>query len=209
MQMGKVIITGSGSTGSGSDECTSTRAEVLKGYTAITRDSDDEVVEGSLELTGDVADSQVLAGKTYYNTSPKIKRTGSMINHGAVSQELNAGGSYTVPAGYHNGSGKVAANSLASQTSGTTTAAQILSGYIAWVNGSKITGNIASLAGQTITPGASQQTVSSSGKYMTGNVVINAVSNLTAGNIKQGVNVGGVNGTLVDYSYLNNGQVAF
>ncbi len=209
MQMGKIIITGAGGSGLGSDDCISTRSEVLKGYTAITGDSDDEVVEGSLELIGDAADSQVLAGKTYYNTNPKSKRTGSMVNNGAVSQTLDAGGSYTVPSGYHNGSGKVTANSLVNQTNGTATATQILSGYTAWVSGSKITGNIASLTGQTITPGTSQQTVSSSGKYMTGNVVINAVSNLAAENIKKGVNIGGVVGTLVDYSYLNNGQVAF
>ena len=138
--MGKVIIPAGSGAGSGSDECSSTRAEVLKGYTAITSDSDDESLEGTLELMGDASDSQVLVGKTYYNTNPKSKRTGSMVNQGAVSQTLNASGSYTIPAGYHNGSGKVTANSLASQTSATATAAQILNGYTAWVNGSKISG---------------------------------------------------------------------
>lgn len=143
MRMGKVILTGSGSAGSGSDECTSTKAEVLRGYTAITGDSDDEVVEGSLELIGDAADSQVLAGKTFYNTNPKFQRTGSMVNHGAISQMLTAGGNYTIPAGYHNGSGKVIAGSLASQTYGTATAAQILSGQTVWVNGNKLIGTMA------------------------------------------------------------------
>ena len=141
--MGKVILTGSGSAGSGSDECTATKAEVLRGYTAITGDSDDEVVEGSLELIGDAADSQVLAGKTFYNTNPKIQRTGSMVNHGAISQMLTAGGNYIIPAGYHNGSGKVMAGSLASQTYGTATAAQILSGQTVWVNGNKLIGTMA------------------------------------------------------------------
>lgn len=197
--MGKVIIAGAGGSGAGSDECTASKAEVLKGYKAITSDSADEVAEGTLELTGDVSDSQVLEGKTYYNSNPKIKRTGSMVNHGAVALSLNAGASYTVPAGFHNGGGKVTANSLASQTSATATAAQILNGQTAWVNGGKITGNIASLAGQTINPTASQQTVSSSGKYMTGNVVVNGVSNLSAGNIKRGVVVGGVTGTWEGY----------
>lgn len=209
MIMGKVIIAGAGGSGAGSDECTASKAEVLKGYRAITSDSADEVAEGTLELTGDVSDSQVLEGKTYYNSNPKIKRTGSMVNHGAVALSLNAGASYTVPAGFHNGGGKVTANSLASQTSATAAAAHILSGQTAWVNGSKLTGNIASLAGQTINPTASQQTVSSSGKYMTGNVVVNGVSNLTAANVKEGVNVGGTIGTMKDYSYLAVGQVAF
>ena len=34
-----------------------------------------------------------------------------MTNRGAVSKSLNPGSSYTIPAGYHNGSGKVTANS--------------------------------------------------------------------------------------------------
>lgn len=84
----------------------------------------------------------VLAGKVIVDKEgdPLI---GAMPNNGSVSQALNAGGSYTVPAGYHNGSGKVTANSLASQTSATATAAQILSGQTAWVNGNKLTGTMA------------------------------------------------------------------
>lgn len=173
--MGKMIISGTGGAAAGSEECTATRAELLKGYTAITNDSDDEMEEGTLELTGDAADSQVLVGKTYYNTNPKNKRTGSMVNQGAVNQTLNAGGSYTIPAGYHNGSGKVTANSLASQTGGTASAGHILSGQTAWVNGNKITGNIASMGGQNITPGSSQQTIFCSGRYMTGNITVTGV----------------------------------
>lgn len=82
--------------------------------------------------------SQILSGYTAYVKGSKV--TGTMVNRGAVSQALNCGGSYTIPAGYHNGSGRVTANSLASQTSGTATAARILSGYTAWVNGVRLTG---------------------------------------------------------------------
>ena len=82
--------------------------------------------------------AQLLSGYTAYVKGTKI--SGSMTNRGAVTSTLNCGNSYTIPAGYHNGSGKVTANSLASQTPGTATAAQILSGYTAWVNGSKLTG---------------------------------------------------------------------
>ena len=81
---------------------------------------------------------QILTGYTAYVKGSKI--TGTMVNRGTVSQALNCGGSYTIPAGYHNGSGRVTANSLASQTSGTATAAQILQGYTAWVNGVRLTG---------------------------------------------------------------------
>ena len=82
--------------------------------------------------------AQILSGKTAYVKGSKV--TGTMANQGAKTSSLNCGGSYTIPAGYHNGSGKITANSLASQTSATATAAKILSGYTAWVNGSKITG---------------------------------------------------------------------
>lgn len=67
------------------------------------------------------------------------KITGTMANNGALSSALNAGGSYTIPAGYTSG-GTVTANSLASQTSGTAASADIASGKTAWVNGEKITG---------------------------------------------------------------------
>lgn len=147
-----VIMAGGG--GTGSDECTAARADVLKGKTAVTSDSNDEAVSGTLELTGDAADSHVLSGKTYYNTDAKAKRTGTMTNQGAKTSSLNCGGSYTIPAGYHNGSGKVTANSLSSQTgvdSGKTAAAaaQILTGYQAWVNGSKVTGSMANQGAKT------------------------------------------------------------
>ena len=93
--------------------------------------------EGSADATAIAAD--LLSGKTAYVNGNKI--TGSMTNNGAVTPAaLNAGGSYTIPAGYHNGSGKVTVNSLASQTSATATAANIASGKTSWVNGNKLTG---------------------------------------------------------------------
>ena len=91
------------------------------------------------QATGNAAVSEVLAGKTFSNSNG-VGLVGTMANNGAISQTLNAGESYTVPAGYHNGSGRVTANSLASQTSGTAGAGDILTGKTAWVNGTKLTG---------------------------------------------------------------------
>lgn len=82
----------------------------------------------------------ILAGATAYVKGSKV--TGTMTNQGAKTAALAAGGSYTIPAGYHNGSGKVTANSLASQTSATAAAGDLLAGETAWVNGSKITGTL-------------------------------------------------------------------
>ena len=93
--------------------------------------------------------SDLLTGKTA-NDSNGEKVNGTMPNKGAVTASLNCGGSYTIPAGYHNGSGKVTANSLSSQTSANAAAKDIIKGKTAWVNGSKITGTatIASLGGK-------------------------------------------------------------
>lgn len=63
----------------------------------------------------------------------------------------------------------------------------------------KVTQNITTMGAQTINPTASQQIVSTSGKYLTGNVTVNGVSNLNAANIKKGVNVGGTVGSFEGY----------
>ena len=94
------------------------------------------------QSTGNAVAADVLKGKTFSNGT-QVGITGTMENRGAINQTLNAGGSYTIPAGYHNGSGKVTVNSLASQTSATAAAGNILSGKTAWVNGNKVTGSMA------------------------------------------------------------------
>lgn len=71
-----IVLKGGG--GAGSDDCTATKAELLKGYTAVTNDSGDEPVAGTLELTGNATAGQVLAGCTFYNTNAKSKLTGTM-----------------------------------------------------------------------------------------------------------------------------------
>lgn len=96
--------------------------------------------------TGDAtaSASNILSGKTAYVHGQKVN--GSMTNQGAKNQALNCGGSYTVPAGCHSGSGKVKAASLASQTAGTAAAKDIASGKTAWVNGVKVTGSASASA---------------------------------------------------------------
>ncbi len=84
------------------------------------------------------AAAQRLKDKTAYVNGATV--TGTMANRGAVSQALNCGGSYTIPAGYHSGSGKVTANTLASQTPATAAAGNITKGKTAYVNGTKVTG---------------------------------------------------------------------
>ena len=96
---------------------------------------------GGTDTSGATATAaRVLSGYTCYVNDVKI--TGTMANQGTKTASLNAGGSYTIPAGYHSGSGKVTANALSGQTSGTVGAAHILSGYNAWVNGTNTWGNM-------------------------------------------------------------------
>lgn len=69
-----------------------------------------------IDLTGDtVTAADILSGKKAHDKSG-ASITGSMTNRGAVSATINPGGSYTIPAGYHNGSGTVTANNASLQT---------------------------------------------------------------------------------------------
>lgn len=53
-------------------------------------------------------EDNVLAGNKFYAGGKTIKE-GKMPNRGAISESIYPGGSYTIPAGYHNGNGKVTA----------------------------------------------------------------------------------------------------
>lgn len=89
----------------------------------------------------DAGAGDVLAGKTIVSATG-AEVAGTMVNNGAKTATLEAGGSFTIPAGYHNGQGKITAKTLASQTDGTAEAKEILNGETAWVGGSKITGSM-------------------------------------------------------------------
>ena len=141
--------------------------------------------------TGNATVAQVLSGRTFSNASSD-SLTGEMPNRGAVSETLDCGDEYTIPAGYHNGSGKVTANSLASQTGvdsgySAATNATIRSGYQAWVNGVKRTGSMATLtddnfsgthSGDTAGEASTYTVKSTSAGYVPNNTTVNS---LTAG----------------------------
>ena len=58
--------------------------------------------------TGTAAAGDVLSGKTFANAASDTIVTGTMANNGTVTKSLNTSTtSYTIPKGYHSGSGKV------------------------------------------------------------------------------------------------------
>ena len=67
----------------------------------------------SSQTTATAAAENILTGKTAYVNGSKV--TGTMPDNGAKTASLNCGGSYTIPKGYHNGSGVIRANSAGSQ----------------------------------------------------------------------------------------------
>ena len=85
------------------------KEKILKGYTA--HGADGEPITGTCEFDANTQDAtateaEILAGKTAYNKGNKI--TGTMKNNGAVSGKISTkDGKYTVPQGYHDGSGIV------------------------------------------------------------------------------------------------------
>ncbi len=78
--MGQVIISGGAGGGVTSDEVTATANRVVKGYTYVGSDTNDEIGTGTLALSGTAVASNVESGTTFYNTNPLTKVTGSLPN---------------------------------------------------------------------------------------------------------------------------------
>lgn len=72
---------------------------------------------------------------------------------------------------------------------------KMLDGVTAYANGTKYTGSIASKTAQTYTPTTSDQTISA-GQYLSGAQTIKGDVNLTTSNIKSGVTIFGISGSL-------------
>ena len=83
--------------------------KLLTGITAHGKDG--SLITGACDYDANTQDatavaSEILKGKTAYNKGQKV--TGSMPNNGAVDGKITTvAGTYIVPQGYHDGSGKV------------------------------------------------------------------------------------------------------
>lgn len=134
----------------------------------------------AIRSNGTAGANQILKGWTAWSGKKLIE--GQMPNNQNVSKALNCGESYTVPAGYHAGGGKVTANSLASQTKATATKERILTGYTAWVNGVQVPGSMANQGKKTASLNAGQSYPIPQGYHDgTGFVTANSLSSQTQG----------------------------
>ncbi len=160
-------------------------------------------------MVGTATAGDVLTGKTFTNSSTS-GANGSMANNGAVSASLNTGTtSYTIPAGYHNGSGTVSIATQEKSATPSTSAQNITpdSGKVL----SKVSVSAISTQEKTSTPTTRSATAATitpdSGKYLSKVTVnTNSVPNSNNGTYTFPVNDTGGTKDLGDtnsYRYVN------
>lgn len=171
---------------------TVTPDKILSGYTA--HDKSGASIEGTCNFDVNSNDAtaavaEILKGKTAYARG--VKLTGTMTNNGAVSGTINTkAGAYTVPQGYHDGSGTVGISQTEQD--------KIVAGNIK--NGVSILGVTGTYAGDSIekpqakivTPSTSQQVVtpdSSSGYTCLSQVTVNPIPYVESDNSAGGKTV--------------------
>ncbi len=155
---------------------TVTADKLLTGITAHGKDG--ELIEGTCNFDANTQDatasaSEILTGKTAYNKGVKI--TGTMKNNGSVKGKITTkAGKYTVPQGYHDGSGTV---DIDSTEQAKLIPANIREGVtILGVQGEMTGTEDARPQSKTVTPTTSQQTVlPDEGFNYLSQVVVNAI----------------------------------
>lgn len=170
---------------------TVTADKVLKGITA--HGADGEPITGTCAFDANTQDAtavaaEILAGKTAYNKGSKV--TGTMKNNGAVTGVISTikGGDYTIPQGYHDGSGKVGISS--------TEQAKLVPGNIR--EGVTVLGVTGTMSGtedakaqtRTVTPTVNAQTVlPETGYNYLSSVIVNAIPYVESDNSAGGKTV--------------------
>lgn len=99
-----------------------------------------QIVRACNSKSGSATAADVVEGKTVWIGGEKI--IGTMKNNGGVTKELPVGSQFIIAEGYHDGTGKISVSGLSENTKATASAAHIVSGKTAWVNGEKLTGTL-------------------------------------------------------------------
>lgn len=138
---------------------TATAAQILDGYTAHINTG--EQVEGTCTFDADTSDAtaqkaEILLGKTAYVNGNKLE--GSMPNNGAVDATIDdADDVYTVPQGYHDGSGTVQIS--ATEAAKLKNHANIKAGVTILGETGTYTGEGATAQAKTATPSTASQVI--------------------------------------------------
>lgn len=168
---------------------TVTEDGLQKGMTAHNKAG--EVITGTSTKDSDTSDAtaavgEILLGKTAYARGTKL--TGTMPNNSAIAGKITSKGEkYTVPLGFHDGSGYVEIDTAEQEK---IVAANIKQGVtILGVEGS-YSGEAVDLQSKTVTPTTSQQTVQpDEGFDALSSVVVNAIPYAEAENAAGGTTV--------------------
>lgn len=144
--------------------------------------------------------SDILSGKTAYVNGYKVTGT---IESKSSSDLTASGETVTVPAGYYASqstksvpTATQATPSISVSSSGLITASATQSaGYVS-AGTKSATQQLTTQAGKTVAPTTYDFTVVSAGTYATGDVNVVGDANLVPANIKSGINIFGVTGTL-------------
>ena len=191
-------------------DVTATESEIMSDYNAplqINNSSLEDIINKLNDMPNpgpDITDAtatanDILEGKTAYTASGK---TNGAIPINILGDITVNGSKITIPKGYY-ASNYTQSVDLASQASPVisinssgliTASATQVEGYV--LSGSKSSTKQLSVQGtSTITPGTTNKTAVTSGKYTTGTITVKGDSNLVSENIKDGVSIFGVTGT--------------
>ena len=181
-------------------------ALTTKAAATYNTSTSDQTIAASQYLTG----VQTIKAVTTSGISAGNIKDGAVIKVGdanSATRIANVTGTFTDAATVSSGQTAAAA-------------AQIRTGYSAWVDGAEVKGSIANLAATTYNTSTSDQTIAS-GKYISGTQTIKAVTTagISAGNIKTGVTIkvgdansatriANVAGTFTASSTVSSGQTA-
>ena len=139
-------------------------SHLLDGYTA--HGANGEAVTGTCTYDSDTSDdtatvSEILATKTAHARGTAL--TGTMANNGGVTGTISTkAGQYTIPQGYHDGSGKV---SISSTEQAKIIAGNIKSGIVILGVTGTYGGETATAQAKTASPSFSSQTITPDSGY--------------------------------------------